>query len=275
MLGNEALGIYTLAYRLPELIIQSIWRVVAGAVFPFFSAIQDRADLLRDGFLATIRYTQLVIVPLCLGLVVTAGPAVHIIFGSQWDEAIPVLQVMAVFSLTGSIGVNVGDIYKWDEAIPVLQVMAVFSLTGSIGVNVGDIYKAIGRPDILAKLAAAELTVLVPALLFGSRFGLIGIAWAHAIVALVDTLVRLTVARRFVGVTFADIGRQLLPSLTAGGVLLAVAIPTAWATRDLGVYRGEVVLEDAGWGCPAECSVGSVVIVEMHEPGVGAGPLGF
>ena len=43
----------------------------------------------------------------------------------------------------------------------------------------------------------------------------------------------------------------------------------------LGVYRGEVVLEDAGWGCPAECSVGSVVIVEMHEPGVGAGPLGF
>ena len=44
---------------------------------------------------------------------------------------------------------------------------------------------------------------------------------------------------------------------------------------DLGVHRGEVVLEDAGWGCPAECSVGSVVIVEMHEPGVGAGPLGF
>ena len=41
------------------------------------------------------------------------------------------------------------------------------------------------------------------------------------------------------------------------------------------VHRGEVVLEDAGWGCPAECSVGSVVIVEMHEPGVGAGPLGF
>ena len=45
--------------------------------------------------------------------------------------------------------------------------------------------------------------------------------------------------------------------------------------RSLAVHRGEVVLEDAGWGCPAECSVGSVVIVEMHEPGVGAGPLGF
>ena len=52
-----------------------------------------------------------------------------------------------------------------------------------------------------------------------------------------------------------------------------------WSRRTelvlLDVHRGEVVLEDAGWGCPAECSVGSVVIVEMHEPGVGAGPLGF
>ena len=54
-----------------------------------------------------------------------------------------------------------------------------------------------------------------------------------------------------------------------------IALLTVGLDPALGVHRGEVVLEDAGWGCPAECSVGSVVIVEMHEPGVGAGPLGF
>ena len=32
------------------------------------------------------------------------------------------------------------------------------------------------------------------------------------------------------------------------------------------VLFGEVVLEDAGGGCPAERSVGSVVIVEVDEP---------
>ena len=52
-------------------------------------------------------------------------------------------------------------------------------------------------------------------------------------------------------------------------------VESALRPETLAVHRGEVVLEDAGWGCPAECSVGSVVIVEMHEPGVGAGPLGF
>ena len=36
--------------------------------------------------------------------------------------------------------------------------------------------------------------------------------------------------------------------------------------QPLVVLFGEVVLEDAGGGCPAERSVGSVVIVEVDEP---------
>ena len=43
----------------------------------------------------------------------------------------------------------------------------------------------------------------------------------------------------------------------------------------LGVLFGEVVLEDAGGGCPSERSVGSVVIVEVDEPVVGGSALGF
>ena len=38
---------------------------------------------------------------------------------------------------------------------------------------------------------------------------------------------------------------------------------------------GEVVLEDADGGGPFERSVGSVVIVEVDEPGVAAGALVF
>ena len=52
--------------------------------------------------------------------------------------------------------------------VPVLRVMAVFSLIGSIGVTIGDVYKAIERPDILAKLSIVELTLLFPALLYGA-----------------------------------------------------------------------------------------------------------
>ena len=201
LLGGPALGVYTLAYRLPELLVQSVWRVLAGAIFPVFSRIQDKADLLRRGYLSTIRYTQVVIVPLCVGLFITADLAVMTLFGDQWHEAIPVLRVMAIFSLIGSIGVNAGDVYK-----------------------------ALGRTTVLAKLATFELAALVPALLFGARFGIVGVAWAHAAVAALDTIVRLAVANRLVGTTFAEIGRQIAPSLGAGIWLAAAALPVLAVT---------------------------------------------
>jgi len=205
MLGDTALGVYTLAYRLPELLILSIWRVLGAAIFPFFSSIQRFPDLIRKGFLATIRYSQIAVVPLCVGLFITAGPAVEVLFGEQWHAAIPVLRLLAVFALVGSIGVNIGDVYK-----------------------------AIGRPDLLAKLAFLELALLTPALILGARHGLIGIAAAHAVVAAIDTAIRLTVARRFVSVTFRDIGRQLLPSLLAGAALAVVASGALWAASAAG-----------------------------------------
>jgi O-antigen/teichoic acid export membrane protein len=205
LLGDAALGLYTLAYRLPELLVHSVWRVLAQAVFPVFSRLQSDLAALRKGFLATIRYTQLAIVPLCVGLFVTAEPAVAVIFGDQWQAVVPVLQIMAVFSLIASIGVNAGDVYK-----------------------------AIGRPGILAKLAILELLLLVPALLYGARYGVVGVAWAHAIVATVDSLIRLAVARSVLDLSLRDVGRQLMPSLAAGAILAAAAWATLGFTASLG-----------------------------------------
>ncbi len=204
MLGDAALGVYTLAYRLPELLIHSVWRVLAGAIFPVFSRLQDDRAALRRGFLATIRYTQIIIVPLSLGLLITADTAVDMLFGHQWAAAAPVLQVMAIFSLVASIGVNAGDVYK-----------------------------AIGRPDILAKLSVIELVAFVPALVYGARFGIIGVAWAHAAVAAVDTLIRLLVARALIGVSLRDVARQLAPSFAAGAWLSAAALPVLMLTASL------------------------------------------
>jgi len=205
MLGDAALGIYTLAYRLPELLIQSIWRVVAGAAFPFFSSIQEDPDLLRQGFLKTIRYSQLLVVPLALGLLITAEPAVDTLFGDQWSEAIPVLRILAFFTLVASVGYNAGDVYK-----------------------------AIGKSGILPKLGIIDLVVLAPALIIAAPHGIVAVAWTHAAVALGDTIVRLLVARHFIAVTFRGIARQLLPAYRAGAAMAAVAVPVLWAMSGFG-----------------------------------------
>ena len=58
-------------------------------------------------------------------------------------------------------------------------------------------------------------------------------------------------------------------------LLVDVVFSPVTFVRTLGVLFGEVVLEDAGGGCPSERSVGSVVIVEVDEPVVGGSALGF
>jgi PST family polysaccharide transporter len=199
--GNTALGIYTLAYRLPELLgLNTLW-VVAGALFPAFASVQHQPDLLRRGFLLTLRYIEMFSVPVSLGLFITADPLVRVAFGEQWVEAIPVVRVLAIFVLITSIGFNVGDIYK-----------------------------AVGRPDILMKLGLFRIVMLGPALWYGAQFGLVGIAYGHLVVRTIQTILYLWVATRFVKVSPSDILLQLKPSFLSGLALLLLAWPTLYLT---------------------------------------------
>lgn len=198
--GLVPLSIYTLAYRLPEmLLIGNLW-VMGGVVFPALSTIQDRPHELRKGFLASVRFVELIAVPICLGLLIAADPIVRVVFGEQWLEAIPVLRVLAI--------------YAW-----------VYSL----GYHVGGFYKAIGRPDILLKLSILTLVIIIPALLIGARFGIIGVAIGHLIAILIRRVISLGLATRFVNVTILDIFGEFRTSLLAAFIMA----PIVWAVSYL------------------------------------------
>lgn len=188
--GLTELSVYTLAFRLPEIIlIGNLW-VMGGVTFPAFSSIQNKPAEIQRGLLASVRFIQMMAVPISLGLLLAADPIVRVVFGEQWLDAIPLLRVLAI--------------YAWIY---------------SVGYHVGDVYKAIGRPDILLKLTILTLIVIVPSLLVGSRFGLIGIAWGHVFAVLIRRFVSLTVATRFIDVSVFDILKELKPSILSGFVM--------------------------------------------------------
>ena len=194
LFGLAQLSIYTLAFRLPEmLLVGNLW-VMGGVIFPAFSSIQDKPDEMRRGFLTSVRLIQIIAVPISLGLFVAAEPIVQVVFGEQWLEVIPLLRVLAI--------------YSW---------------VYSIGYHIGDIYKAVGRPDILFKLTVLNLIVVVPTLLIGSRFGLIGIAWGQLIAVTIRRVISLTVATRFINISIFEILKELKPSV-AGGLAMIVAV---------------------------------------------------
>ena len=197
--GLVPLSIYTLAYRLPEmLLIGNLW-VMGGVVFPAFSTIQDRPNELRKGFLASVRLVELIAVPISLGLFIAADPIVRVVFGEQWLDAIPVLRVLAI--------------YAW-----------VYSL----GYHVGGFYKAIGRPDILLRLSILTLIIIIPSLLIGAKFGIIGVAIGHLIAILLRRAVSLGIATRFVNVTIMDILGELKSSLLAALVMVPVTLAASY-----------------------------------------------
>ena len=173
VLGATALGVYTLAYRLPELLLLGVVTVLNRAVFPAFATVQDDPERLRRGFLQSIRYVQIVIVPIGL------------------------------------------------EAIPVLRVLAAFALISSSMVADGDVYKAVGRPEVLAKVAVAKLIMVIPALLIGVRHGLIGVAVAHLVTTVVAKALRAVVAGRILNLPLRRIGARFAPTAAAGAVMAA------------------------------------------------------
>ena len=196
MFGLAQLGIYSQAYRLPEmLLIGNLW-IIANVTFPAFANIQEKPDELRRGFLASVRLVQMAAVPICLGLIITADPLIRVWLGEQWLAAIPILRVLALYALVTSIAYHIGDIYK-----------------------------AVGRPDILLKLSLLTLLLMIPVALFGSRFGLIGIAWGYVIAIFIDRVVGILVATRFIKITLMDIFNEMTPSIKGGLAMLVVTLP--------------------------------------------------
>jgi PST family polysaccharide transporter len=202
--GVAQLSVYTLAYRLPEmLLIGNLW-VIGQIAFPAFSSIQDKPEEMRNGFLGSVRLVELIATPISLGLFVAADPIVRVVFGDQWLEAIPMLRILAL--------------YAW-----------VYSL----GFHIGGIYKAVGRPDILLNLSIFSVIILIPSLLFGSTFGVIGVAWGHLFAVLIRRMVSLAFATRFLKVTLWEILSQLAPSLRAGLVMASATVAVLYLTASL------------------------------------------
>lgn len=200
--NTTALGIYTLAYRLPDLLIINTLGVLAAVFFPAFASVQNQQDVLRKSFLSTMRYVQLLVTPLCLGMFVGADPIIRVFFGEQWLQSIPIMQVLSMYTLVLSIGFHVGDIYK-----------------------------AIGRPDILLKLAIPILIIRLIALWIGSQYSLIGIAIGHLVAATIEVIIRATVTIKVLKVSLLEMLNQLT-ALISGITLLAFSVPVLYLTQD-------------------------------------------
>lgn len=216
VLGERQLGLYSLGYRLPELLVVNL-AIVAGVVlFPALVGVARAA--LAEAFLISLRYTIVVAAPVALGLAILAEPLVLIAFGDQWRSSIPVMQVLTLLAFAGTIDIPAGTAYK-----------------------------SIGRVDVLLKLAVPRTILAVGGILLFVDRGIVAVAVSQAVVAILFAAIGIALAARLLGTGGRRIWAAAWPPLAAScalaGALAAVtlAIEDPYVSVAVGAPLGSVV----------------------------------
>jgi PST family polysaccharide transporter len=218
-LGAAALGVYTVAFRIPDLLIVQFCSLVGRVLFPVYARMKEDPEALTQAFLTTMNYIALVTVPVALGLMLIAKPFVLTIFTD-----------------------------KWDEAIPVMRAIALYALFLSLVHNVSHLYKARGAISVMTSVSTVRAVILVPALWWASSQvkSIEAVGWTHAVVAFIGGAINLIVAARLMNISLWKIFAALRPSIVAGGfmslvvwgVLYLTAAFSPWLQLVLGILTG-------------------------------------
>lgn len=123
ILGAGALGLYTIGYRLPELIIMNLSVIAGVAMFPAFA--QVKRSLLRHAYLVGFRYTIMVALPLTAGMLVLAKPMVLALFGAKWAPAAGPMRMLALFALAITVDIPAGTVYKATGRARILLALSI------------------------------------------------------------------------------------------------------------------------------------------------------
>jgi O-antigen/teichoic acid export membrane protein len=194
LLGQTQLGYYSIAMRIPELIIANFSLLLTRVLFPSYVKLKDDIQALTRSFIETTRYTGFITIPVGFGLAAIAPELMVVVFG-----------------------------YRWIEAIPLLQILALMGTMSTLPWSVGDIFKAIGRPDISTRLLVIESLYTFPLIYFmvqGSNLAVMA-ALANLIALTMTAILRLWWVTYYLEVRPFDFVRMFSTPFLAAGIMFA------------------------------------------------------
>jgi len=152
LLGSATLGIYNLADKLMRLPADNVLGITTAVMFPALSAMQEEVESVKRTYLRATRLIALFIFPTMIGLTILAEPAILVIYGDKWREAISITRILCLSGLAQSI-------YP----------------TG------GWIFLSRGRADIMFRWGVYTTLIRAVGVLVGAHWGIMGVAWAYVL----------------------------------------------------------------------------------------------
>jgi O-antigen/teichoic acid export membrane protein len=204
-IGPAPLGAYSLAYNVILLPFSQVAGPLEQLLYPAFARMQEDMERLRVAFLRVIRLIAAVNMPILFGLAVLADVFVPVVLGEQWEDAIPIIQILAAVGVAQSLQ----------------------ALNGSI-------LQACDRTRLLLRYSIVFTVVTVGAFAAGVPFGIVGVAAALGIASIVLEPLYAVMTARTMGMSVWRIPRSLSGVTQATIGMLAAVLAARWGVERAG-----------------------------------------
>ncbi|MDZ8024384.1 MAG: MOP flippase family protein [Nostoc sp. DedQUE11] len=203
-LGPTALGYYSVAYRLLEIVTQLFIGVITPIALPIFSRLQQDIEKTRQALYRTVQLSNLIGIPIFLGLSALAPEIVVTFFGEKWVSSIPVMQILNI------IGVLYAGFYFNG---PVL--MAVGKASWKLGL---DFVKTVGY------FIAFAISV---------RWGIVAVATGYVITGYLMSIITVLFLKKMIRINLITYLQQYVAPLAGSLAMVAAILGTKYFIGNL------------------------------------------
>ena len=196
VLGQAALGAYTLAWTLATIPLEKVTVIVLNVSYSYFSSAQNDNAALRRYLRILTEGLAMVTFPATIGLALVAGDFIPLVFGSKWQGAIAPLEILAFYASFRCI---------------VALLPSILNVTGD--------------SRFAMRTSQAGLILMPTAFYLGSRWGAAGIAYGWVFAYPVIALCMYRRVFRRIEMPWWDYLETIRPAVT-GCVAMSAAVET-------------------------------------------------
>lgn len=209
VLGDHALGWYSVSMHLASLPVQRMAGILNQVLFPILSRNQHDLPAIRSGVLKMLGYIGLLSFPLLWGMASVAPELVVVVLGKGWEGAILPLQVLCL-------------------------VMPFRTLTQMLPT----VTDALGQPGINFRNVLLSCLVMLPAFYLGTRWGIQGVAYAWLLAYPVVLFFNMRRMLAAIGISARAVASRAGPAVLCAALMFGAvtlvraplaAQPRAWA----------------------------------------------
>jgi O-antigen/teichoic acid export membrane protein len=200
MLGQDALGMYSLAWQLANTPVEKVTSVIGSVTPAYFSAVQNDPSALKRYLLKPTEAISLILFPVMIGMALVAHDAVPLLLGSKWQQLVVPLQLLAIYATFRCV-------------MPLLPQVLVVS---------GD--------TIFLMWSTIITCLIIPiAFIIGSRWGTSGIAAAWVLAYPINAIPMYVRTARRIRMSIGEYLRALRPAIDGCVGMTAAVLLLKWA----------------------------------------------